>query len=174
MRRWAAAGLLALAATAPAAAHVIPQPAYLTSGVETTITFAAPNERPPHAMTSLTLTAPEGIAVTRVSPPPGWWLSIAGRTATWRRGAAAKAAGPFRIAATTSSAPGTVTFHAAQRYDDGGVVRWPVALTILPGATTTPRQHFLPAFVAAILGLVLIGFLLFRMRDRHGRDLQGE
>ena len=65
-----------------------------------------------------------------------------------------------------------MTFHAVQRYDDGGVVRWAVAFTILPAASATPHQHLLPAIVTAILGLVVIALLLFRMRDRRSPDLR--
>ena len=170
--RAALAALVALATAAPAAAHVIPQPAYLTPGVPATITFAAPNERLPHLMTGLTIAAPTGIELASAPPPRGWKLSIVGRTATWSRDAATTAKQqqvPFRIvASTTSLTPGAVSFHAVQRYDDGGRVRWTVAFTILPAATATPRQHLLPAIVTAILGLVVIGLLLFRMRRRYG------
>ena len=175
LRGAAGAGLVALIAAAPAAAHVIPQPAYLSPGAPTTITFAAPNERPPHAMTRLTLTAPAGVDLASASPPRGWKLSIAGRTATWNGETFTPglgSQGPFRIVASTSLAPGAVKFLAVQRYDDGGLVRWAVAFTILPGTTATPRQHLLPAIVTAILGLVVIGLLLFRMRDRRRPDLR--
>ena len=175
LRGAAGACLVALIAAAPAAAHVIPQPAYLSPGAPTTITFAAPNERPPHVMVSLTLTAPSGIELGRATPPPGWRLGTAGRTADWSLGAVTSVPGPdqsFRIVASTSLAPGAVKFHAVQRYDDGGLVRWAVAFTILPGTTATPRQHLLPAIVTAILGLVVIGLLLFRMRDRRRPDLR--
>jgi uncharacterized protein YcnI len=176
-RRAAAAAFVALAAAAPATAHVIPQPAFLAPGAPTTITFAAPNERRPHVMVGFTLTAPAGIEFGRATPPPGWRLGTAGRTADWSLEAVTVKQGldePFRIAASTSLAPGAVAFHAVQRYDDGGLVRWTVAFTILPAATATPREHLLPAIVTAILGLVVIGLLLFRMRDRHRRDVQGE
>ena len=179
MRWWAAAGLLALATAGPAAAHVIPQPAYLTPGQLTTIAFAAPNERPPHTMVGLTITAPAGVTLATATPSPGWRLSTSGNTAEWTYEAVASGkgpSGPFRIVASTSLAPGAVTFHAVQRYDDGGLVRWTVALTVLPGQTATPRQHLLPAVVAAILGLVVIGLLLFRMRGGRspGTDLREE
>jgi uncharacterized protein YcnI len=176
--RWVGATgacLVTLIVAAPAAAHVIPQPAYLAPGAPTTITFAAPNERPPHVMVGLTLSAPAGIELGRATPPPGWKLGTAGRTADWSLGAVARAPGPdepFRIIVSTSLAPGAVAFHAVQRYDDGGLVRWTVAFTILPAATATPREHLLPAVVTAILGLVVIGLLLFRMRDPRGRDLR--
>ncbi len=173
----AATALSALIVASPAAAHVIPQPAYLTPGAPTTITFAAPNERLPHVMVGLTLTAPAGIELGRATPPPGWRLGTAGQTADWSLGAVSFTPEPeesFRIVASTSLAPGAVTFHAVQHYDDGGVVRWDIAFTILPVAAPSPRQHLLPAIVTGILGLVVIGLLLFRMRDRRHPDLREE
>lgn len=167
----------AVIGVAPAAAHVVPQPAYLAPGESTTITFAAPNERPPHTMTDLTITAPKGVELTRTAPPPGWRLSTFDHTASWSKAAVTtgvQPSVPFRIVASTSLAPGAVAFHAAQRYDDGGVVRWTVAFTILPAAAPTPHQHLLPAIVTGILGLVVIGLLLFRMRGRHQPDLREE
>ena len=175
--RAASAAVVALAAAAaPATAHVIPQPAYLTPGKHTTITFAAPNERPPHVMTGLTITAPPGVDLAPGTPPRGWKLSVSSATATWsgEPGPGLGSQGPFRIVASTSLAPGAVAFNAVQRYDDGGLVRWTVAFTILPAATASPRQHLLPAIVTAILGLVVIGLLLFRMRDRRQPPLQEE
>ena len=174
LRGAAYACLVALIAASPAAAHIVPQPAYLAPGAPTTITFVAPNERPPHVVTGLTITAPPGVDLASATPPRGWKLSIAGGTATWTGRTAPASQGPFRIAASTSLAPGAVKFHAVQHYDDGGLVRWNVAFTILPVATATPRQHLLPAIVTAILGLVVIGLLLFRMRDRRGHDLREE
>ena len=174
LRRAAYACLVALIAASPAAAHVIPQPAYLTPGAPTTITFVAPNERPPHVLTGLTITAPPGVDLASATPPRGWKLSIAGGTATWSGTPGADSPDPFKIVASTSDAPGAVTFHAVQRYDDGGLVRWTVGLTILPTATAPPRQHLLPAIVTAILGLMVIGLLLFRMRDRRGHDPREE
>ena len=153
-----------------AAAHVIPQPAYLTPGEHTTVSFAAPNERPPHRLVGLTITAPAGIELANAPAPGGWKLSIAGHTATWSGSTAPR--DPFRILTSTSLAPGIVQFHAVQRYDDGGLVRWNVAFTILPAAAPTPKQHLLPAIVTAILGLVVIGLLLFRMRGRRRPDLR--
>ena len=161
---------VAVAAAAPATAHVIPQPAYLASGEHTTITFAAPNERLPHVLTRLTITAPPGVDLAPATSPRGWKLSVSGATATWSGETFAPglgSQGPFRIAASTSLAPGAVTFHAVQRYDDGGRIRWNVAFTILPAATATPHQHLRLAIVTAILGLVVIGFLLFQIGRAH-------
>jgi hypothetical protein len=172
LRSAVGAGVLVLIAVTPAAAHVIPQPAYLTPGEQTTITFAAPNERPPHRLVGLTITAPAGIKLANAPAPRGWTLSIAGRTATWSGITALQ--DPFRILTSTSLEPGIVKLQAVQRYDDGGLVRWNVAFTILPAATPTPREHVLPAIVTAILGLVVIGLLLFRMRDRRRPDLREE
>ena len=175
LRSAVGAGVLVLIAVTPAAAHVIPQPAYLTPGEHTTIAFAAPNERPPHRLVGLTIPAPAGITFAATAAPHGWKLSVAGGTARWNGETFAPGLGshgPFRIVASTSHAPGLVSLHAVQRYDDGGLVRWKVGLTILPAAAPTPKQHLLPAIVTAILGLVVIGLLLFRMRDRRRPDLR--
>jgi len=172
----AATALSALIVASPAAAHVLPQPAYLTPGAPTTITFAAPNERLPHKLVRMTIVAPPGINLADASPPLGWKLTVASRTATWdvRTAGGSAAPGPFRIVASTSLGPGAVTLNAVQRYDDGALVRWNVAFTILPAAAPSPRQHLLPAIVTGILGLVVIGLLLFRMRDRRHPDLREE
>ena len=174
-RRLLGAGLLALIAATPAAAHIIPQPAFLTPGEKTTVTFAAPNERPPHTLSKVSITAPRGIDLADAKPPPGWRLTLDGRTASWSRATFPVGRQPevqFQIVASTSLAPGTAVLSALQRYDDGGVVSWKVSFTILPAPAATPRQHLLPAIVTAILGLVVIGLLLLRMRDRRRPDLQ--
>lgn len=172
LRSAVGAGVFVLIAATPAAAHVIPQPAYLMPGEHTTITFAAPNERPPHRLVGLAITAPAGIQLAASAAPRGWKLSIVGHTATWSGSTAPQ--DPFRILTSTSLQPGIVQFHAVQRYDDGGLVRWKIAFTILPAPAPTPKQHLLPAIVTAILGLVVIGLLLFRMRDRKRPDLREE
>jgi uncharacterized protein YcnI len=178
--RWpeaAGACLVTLIIASPAAAHVIPQPAYLTPGTPTTITFAAPNERAHHVFTGLSITVPAGIELASAPAPRGWKLDVRGQTATWSGGIAKLGSGPyepFRIAASTSLPPGAVTFHAVQHYDDGGLVRWAVAFTILPAVTATPHQHLVPAIITGILGLIVIGLLLFRMRERQHPDLREE
>jgi len=173
--RWqvGAATALALVAADGAAAHVIPQPAWLVPGQTTTVTFAAPNERPPHKLVGLTIAATDGVTLRAAKPPPGWALSIVGRTARWTgRPLARGAEEPFLIGMSTTLEPGNVTLRAVQRYDDGGLVRWNVAFTVLPRPAASPRQHLLPAVVTAILGLVVIGLLLLRMRERGQPRIQ--
>jgi len=150
-----------------ASAHVIPQPAYLTDGHATRIQFVAPNERLPHLFTELTVTMPAGVTLHSVAPPPGWRLAVNGRTATWSGGRIGRGSGVlFGIDASTELAPGAISFDAVQRYDDGGRVRWKVGLTVLPAPSPAPKQHIVPAIVTGILGLIVIGLLLYRMRER--------
>jgi uncharacterized protein YcnI len=171
----AAAALVSLAVAAPAGAHVIPQPAYLAPGPPTTITFYAPNERAPLKLVGLTVTAPAGVSFSAATPPTGWKLATAGRVARWTRDSAVPAGRDvaYRVVASTTLAPGAVSFRAVQSYEDGGVVRWNLGFTILPGAAPSPHEHLLPAFVTAVVGLAAIGLLLFRMRGRNPRSLRG-
>lgn len=164
----------ALAAPALAGAHVVAQPAYLANGKRATITFAAPNERAPHAMTGLTVTAPAGVTLTSPTAPAGWQASITGgRTATWTGGRIAPGRpASFSVDASASTEPGATSFHAVQRYDDGGTVAWTVGFTVLPTPAAAPKQHLLPAVVTAILGLVVIGLLLHRVRGSRRPPLR--
>ena len=172
MRRFAlaapAVGLVWLCFASAAEAHVIPQPAYLAAGKETQIQFVAPNERPPHLFTQLSVTMPEGIELHAVAPPEGWKLSVNGRTAVWSGGHVARGQGVlFSIGMSTHLAPGAITFRAVQRYNDGGLVPWNVGLTVLPEPAPAPKQHILPAIVTGILGVIVIALVLFRTRERQ-------
>ena len=65
MRKALLAGaLLALVLPTVAHAHVTVLPAFLEDGHRSTLTFTAPNERPPHSVTELTVMFPAGIELT--------------------------------------------------------------------------------------------------------------
>lgn len=127
--------------------------------------FSAPNERAPHVVTQLTVTVPGGVVLGADSPPPGWKLAIAGRTAIWSGGRArAGTVEKFSLRATSDRSPAELGLTAVQRYDDGARVRWAIPITILPAAEA-PKQHLWPAFIAGALGLALIvGCLLYFVR----------
>jgi len=163
-----AVALSALCASGTAGAHVIPQPDYLAAGKPMQIQFVAPNERPPHLFTELTVTMPEGIELHPATPPTGWKLAVHGRTAVWSGGHLARGQGVlFTIGMSTNLAPGAITFRAVQRYDDGGQVPWKIGLTILPEPAPAPKQHIVPAIVTGLLGVIVIGLLLYRTRERQ-------
>jgi len=166
----AAAALLVLPAAA--SAHVTVLPSSLTVGARTTLVFSAPNERPPHSLVAVTLTVPAGVALSPVSPPPGWKLDLRPGFAVWSGGRVGPAATfEFRVAATTRRAPGTIAVRVLQRYDDHRSVRWTVPLTVLPAAEA-PKEHLWPALLAGAVGVVVIvgGLAFLRLR---GRDADG-
>jgi len=172
VRRLLTAGaVLALALPAAAAAHVTVLPTFLEAGKRTTLEFSAPNERAPHGVTRLTVTAPDGIELSAAEATPGWKLTTSGSTAVWSGGRTPHhTVGVFRVAAETSNEPAGVTLRAVQRYDDGASVPWTIPFTILPVANP-PKEHLLPALLAGIVGFVVIlGSLAFlRLRPRATR-----
>ena len=158
MRRLLAAGaMLALGAPGAATAHVTVLPTFLEAGRKTTLVFSAPNERPPHAVTRLTVTAPADITLTAGRQTPGWHATSTGSTIVWTGGRTPPhTVATFTVVAETVAEPSGVVLRAVQRYDDGAGVPWVIPFTVLPAATP-PKQHLLPALVAGIVGLVVIG-----------------
>ncbi len=163
-----AAAAAALLLPAVARAHVIVSPAYLEAGQRSTLTFGAPNEREHHAVTRLTVTAPPGVELFETSPPKGLQLTANGRTAVWTGRMLSDVTYELRIEAKATRAPGSATFQAVQRYDDGKTVHWTVGFTVLPAAPP-PKQHLWPAFLAGIVGVVVIAGGLAFLRTRGGR-----
>lgn len=167
-----AAVAAALVLVAAAGAHVTVLPSFLEQGKQTELVFAAPNERPPHTVTAMTLTAPAGVELAPGRPSSGWTLVARGGRATWSGGRTPPhVIGQFRLEATATTAlqPGTVSLVAVQRYDDGARVRWTMPLTIVPGRTP-PKQHLWPALLAGAVGVVAIagGLGWLRLRRRPG------
>ena len=170
-----AGALLALVLPSVGIAHVTVLPPYLEDGQRSTLIFTAPNERPPHSVTRLTVTLPAGIELEGTSAPPGWKLDLAAGKATWSGGRTGPhEIGQFKLAAKTELAPTGVVLQAVQRYDDGGVVHWTIPLTILP-AVHAPKQHLGRALIAGVVGLVVIGvgLAVFLRRQRTARDRAG-
>ena len=168
-----AGALAALVAPALAQAHVTVLPSFVEDGREATLTFTAPNERPPHSVTGLTVTFPAGIDLLPTTAPTGWTLAARAGTATWSGGATRPhQIGRFTIVAKTTLEPTGVTLKATQRYDDGGIVRWTIPFTILPAAHA-PKQHLVGALIAGVVGLAVIGGGLFVLRVRQPRSAIG-
>ena len=170
--RWALlAALLALLVPAAASAHVTIAPPFVEDGVPSTITFETPNERPPHATISLTVTAPPGITVDSAQSPAGWRATVKGSTVTWTGGRlTARTTTAFPLKITARVRAGTFGFLAAQRYDDNATVRWKSDLSVLPASgAAAPKQHPWTAVIATIIGVLVIGGSLVAVRALRRR-----
>ena len=156
----------ALVLAGGACAHVVPEPAFLPSGSSDSITFVGPNERDA-PMIAFELTVPAGVAIEHAHEVEGWDESFDGSTATWLGGPLAPSEEiAFGITLKAEAEPGVVDLQAEQRYPDGGVVSWPVALTITP-STENPSQNLALAGVVALVGVlaaVAVAMLAWRRR----------
>jgi uncharacterized protein YcnI len=168
VRRTLAVLVLSLGFPAAALAHVTVFPGYLDAGEQATLTFDAPNERPPHAVATLTVVAPPEVQLRQRAAPSGWKLVVNGSTATWSGGhVGPRQTERFQVGAVTDAAPGAVSFAAVQGYDDGARVRWKIAFTILPSPRPAPKEHLWPALLAGVLGLAAIGAVFAALRRRN-------
>ena len=146
---------LALVIAAPAAAHVVATPAFVASESSASIVFSGPNERE-GLMTAFSLTVPDGIEIEHAHDVAGWTTGQDGSTATWTGGSLAPdVEASFGATLKATARPGVVTLEAEQRYSDGGVVSWPVQLTILPAAES-PSENLALAGVVGIIGLLVV------------------
>jgi Domain of unkown function (DUF1775) len=170
---WSAVGALcaAFAMAQRAEAHVTPEPSFVEADARTTVAFETPNERAPHATTSLVIEAPDGVELSAADAPEGWRLELAGGRARWTGGRiGGTRAVAFPIFVTARTRAGTVTFRAIQGYDDGESVRWGANLTVLPASgSEAPSQRFDRALAAGAVGLVVIAgsFLVLRLIRRR-------
>ncbi len=168
------AAALTLLLPAAANAHVTIEPPFVEDGARTEIVFETPNERPPHATTRLSVTAPNGIAVASATAPAGWLVTVEGSRVTWSGGriqGREAVTFPMRIVAHVPA--GTYRFGAVQTYDDGATVDWEADLAVLPatGSTAPERRHW-GAIAAAIAGIVVIAASLVGLRLLRRRSLQ--
>jgi uncharacterized protein YcnI len=159
---------------AGAQAHVTITPPFVDAGVRTRIVFETPNERPPHATTSLVIDAPPGVELAAADAPPGWRLVLSDGQARWT---GARIEGErvvsFPLFVTARTRAGTETFRAVQGYDDGEVVRWDANLSVLPAAgSEAPSQHLDRALAAGAVGLVVILASFLSLRLLRRRPLQ--
>jgi uncharacterized protein YcnI len=159
--------VVALVLAAPAAPHVVAMPAFLPSGSSESISFSGPNERDA-PMTAFSLTVPDGLVIEHAHEVDGWSESLEGSTATWTGGSLAPdVEETFGATIDAEAEPTALRVTAEQRYDDGSVVTWPVALTITP-AEDTPSQNLALAAVIGLLGLLVvaaIAMLAWRRRS---------
>ncbi len=171
----AVATFLGLLIVPPAAfAHVTVSPSFVEVDATTTVVFETPNERAPHATTSLVLEAPPGVEIADTDPPPGWSVEVVDDTARWTGGRIeGEGLAAFPLVMTARGDAGTETFRAVQGYDDGESVAWETVLTVLPAAAPDePSQQLGRALAAGAVGLAVIAGSLLVLRRLRKRTLQ--
>jgi uncharacterized protein YcnI len=166
-----ALGILAFPASV--SAHVIAMPTYIPSKGSEAIVLEVPNERP-DPMTSFVVNVPSGIGIEHVHPVSGWSENVEGSTARWTGGSLpARKQVDFRLTLKADVEPGAVALDAEQLYGDGGVVTWPVSITITPPAES-PSQNLALAGVVGLIGvLVVAAVTMLAMRRRSGPLREG-
>jgi uncharacterized protein YcnI len=165
---------IALVIPATVSAHITIAPPFVEDGVESTISFETPNERPPQATTTISVTAPPGIEVVSATAPAGWQELVNGSTVTWSGGRLEdRAAVSFSMRVRAAVRAGTYAFRAVQTYDDGATVNWNAALSVLPASgSAAPKQHPWGAVAAALAGVAVIFGSLLVVRFLRRRSLQ--
>jgi uncharacterized protein YcnI len=168
--------LLAVAATASlllvsnAAAHVYATPSFVPGGKTSTLSLSVPNEREV-PMTGVTITVPDGFQVLKALPAGGWDADVTKSAATWRgSGLPARGLANLTLDVKARTSPGDVEFLAKETYPDGGIVQWPINLTVVPGAE--PSQNLGIALVVGLLGLLVVTAVVVVFWQRRLRSLQ--
>jgi uncharacterized protein YcnI len=160
----------ALVLVGQATAHVVATPSFVTGGSTSTLTFAAPNERDV-PMTGLAVTVPAGFTIVEARPAGAWHASVGGQTATWRGGRLVpKGTHSFSLDVKARTEAGTVELEAEQTYPDRGTVRWPISLTVVPGAK--PSENLGTALVVGVLGLLGLTAAVILLWQRRLKSLQ--
>jgi uncharacterized protein YcnI len=164
---FALVAVASLVLAAAATAHVEATPPFLAAGSSDTVHLDVPNERA-EPMTGFTVTVPDGFEIVHAHPTEGWDGSSDESTAKWTGGSLeAGASATFGIQLRTPSVPAVVDLEAVQRYDDGEVVRWPVAFTVTPADERSSGDLTLAA-VGGLAGLLIVAAgaaLLWRRRS---------
>jgi uncharacterized protein YcnI len=157
-------------AAGPAAAHVTVAPAFVATNEIGKLVFSAPNEREA-PMTGFSVIVPKGFRIVTGGHQPTWHPTVQGSKVTWSGGSLpARKRATFDLELEGRAEPGLVDLHAEQLYPTGEVVRWPVAITVIPG--TQPSQHLGWAVVAAAAGLLATGLFVVLAWRRRERPLQ--
>lgn len=171
--RLAAAVGAALVLAAPAGAHVIASPTFLAAGETQTLELSVPNERDA-PMTGFVVTVPAGLEIVSAESVEGWSATVEGQTASWSGASLpAKLSETFGLRVQATGEPGAVELDAEQRYADGKV-RWSVALTVVPGSSSTTvsasrsGSGTLVVVLAGLGLLVAAGVAAFAWRRRSG------
>ena len=170
MPRPALAAVIAasLVLATPAGAHVGATPPFLAAGSSDTVHLDVPNERK-EPMTGFTVTVPDGFEIVHAHPAEGWDQSFDYSSATWTGGTVvAGASADYGIELQAPSIPVFVEFKVVQRYDNGDVVRWPVAFTVTPATESDSRDLALVTVIvlAVLLVVAAIAAVAWRRRSR--------
>ncbi|MFN8224049.1 MAG: DUF1775 domain-containing protein [Gaiellales bacterium] len=160
-----------LAGAGEAGAHVVPDPAFVAARTAATITLTLPNERPGHATVGLTVRLPTGFQMLGAAAPPPWVSETTQAVAIFRGGRLEGAStAAFSLELRAGVDPGSVTFSATQRYEDGEHVDWRVPLTVVPAAEPSKGRSARTLGAAVGAFLVLAASALVVVRARRGRD----
>lgn len=164
---------LALLVPTAAAAHPSVVPTSVTAGQRGTVTFVAPNDERQVRQTGFSVTvAPQLEIVAAEVADVGWQGTVRGSTATWS-GCCIPPGGlaSFTLELQAADEPGDVRLEARQLYADGGRVRWPLTLTVLPGREESGSA--LTVLLVAGIGLVFtvgLVLLVWLRRGSPGRE----
>lgn len=160
----------ALVLVAPAAAHVTVLPPFVPAGSTGSVSLTGPNERD-EPMTAFDVSVPSEFRIVRAHPASDWEESVRASTATWTGGALAPGdEATFRLDLEAPTEPGPAQLDAVQRYTDGEVVTWAVALTVTPESESS-SQNLGWALVTAGIGVVVLAAVGVAVL-RRSRSLQ--
>ena len=165
------AGVISLAESGAAVAHVTSVPTFVNEGERQTVTLLAPNERQA-PMSGFSVTVPPGIAIDEAAvSDSGWAGTIRGDTASWSGCCVASGTtASFSVDLTAAGEPRAVNIEAVLLYEDGNDVRWRVPLTVLPAETASGSLG--AAFLVGGLGLLLVVGVVGLAWLRRTRSLQ--
>ena len=120
-------------------------------------------------MTGFSVTAPAGLEIQHAHEVAGWTAQLDGSTASWTGGSlASNEEVDFSVTLRADVEPGFAELQARQLYADGGVVRWPVRITITP-SEESPSQNLALAGVVGLIGvLAVVAIAMLAWRRRNG------
>jgi uncharacterized protein YcnI len=161
----------ALLLVGSASAHVFPTPQFLPSQSTESVTLDVPNERE-QPMTGFVVKAPAGLEIEHAHPADGWEEEFDAASARWTGGPlAGLTTTKFGISLNAATDPGEAVLETELLYGDGGVVRWPVPITVLP-AEEGSSQNLALAAVVGLIGLLVVGAVAMLAWRRGSRPLQ--
>jgi uncharacterized protein YcnI len=186
----AAAGLAALAASAPAWAHARVSPAVSLAGKLQLYSLAIPTEKEGLTTTKIVLTVPAGFGIDSFVPAPGWTQKVQStgsgdnavvQKVTWTGGTTPTGEDSLFQFLAQPAKSGTYTFDVQQTYSDGSIVDWSgpesadapaptidAVASIGGGGTSTLA---IVAIAVGALALVVGGAALLRGGGGGGREL---